>query len=69
MSLPGLSASSSGVVVTVALSKTSRLLASSGETTGFSVLVNRVDDPVNSWVSSDRLVLRVNKDNLEVLVC
>lgn len=32
-------------------------------------LVNRVDDPVDSGVSSDSLVRRINKDDLEVLVC
>jgi len=69
VSLPGLSSAGSSVVVAVTLSKTTRLLASSGETTSFSVLVNGVDDPVDSGVSSDSLVRRINKDDLEVLVC
>lgn len=69
MSLPGLSSASSGVVVAVTLSKTTRLLARGGETTRFSVLVNWLDDPVDSGVSSDGLVGWVNEDDLEVLVC
>jgi len=69
VSLPGLSSSSGGVVEAVALSKTTRLLAGSRETTSFSVLVDRVDDPVDSRVSSDSLVGGVNEDDLEILVC
>jgi len=30
--------------------------------------VNRVDDPVDSWVSSNSLVRGVNEDDLEVFV-
>ena len=68
MSLPGLSAASSCLVVSVTFAQTTRLLASSGETTRFTVLVDRVDDPVDAGVAADGLVLRVNEDNLEVLV-
>lgn len=69
MSLPSLSATGSGVVVSVSLSETTGFLAGAGEASGFSVLVNRVDDPVDSGVSSDGLVGGVNEDDLEVLVC
>lgn len=69
VSLPRLSATGSGVVVLVTLSEATGLLASGGKTTSFTVLVNGVDDPVDSRISSDGLVAGVNKDNLEVLVC
>jgi len=68
VSLPSLSSSSSSVVVTMSLAQTTRLLASSSEATRFSVFVNRVDDPVDSRISSNSLVRRINEDNLEVLV-
>lgn len=68
VSLPGLSATSSCLVVSVTLAQTTRLLAGSGETSGFAVLVNGVDDPVDTSITTDGLVLRVNEDNLIVLV-
>lgn len=68
MSLPGLSATSLGLVVAVALVETTRLLAGSGETTGLAVLVHGVDDPVDAGVLADGLVLGVDEDNLVVLV-
>ena len=43
-------------------------LTSSGETSGFSVLVLGGGDPVDSSVSSDSLVVGVNKDDFEELV-
>lgn len=57
-----------GVVVSVALVETSGLLTSSGKTSGLTVLVHWLSDPVVSGVTSDSLVLWVNEDNLEVLV-
>lgn len=68
MSLPCLSATSSCLVVSVTLTQSTRLLASSGETTRLAVLVNGVDDPVDAGVFADGLVLRVDKDDFEVLV-
>jgi hypothetical protein len=68
VSLPGLSAASSCLVVAVTLAQTTRLLASSSETTGFTVLVDWVDDPVDARIAADSLVLRVDEDDLEVLV-
>jgi hypothetical protein len=68
VSLPGLSPSSSCLVVSVTLAQPARLLASCSETTGFSVLVDWVDNPVDAGVAADGLVLRVDENNLEVFV-
>ena len=68
MSLPGLSAASGCLVETVTLAQTSGLLAGGSETSGFAVLVDRVDDPVDTGIATDSLVLRVDEDDLEVLV-
>jgi hypothetical protein len=65
---PSLSAASLSVVVAVALVETTRLLAGCGEATSLAVLVDGVDDPVNAGVDADGLVLRVDKDDLVVLV-
>jgi len=68
VSLPRLPPSSSRLVVAMTLAETTRFLASGGETTGFAVLVNRVDDPVDPRISADGLVLRVDENDLKVLV-
>lgn len=68
VALPGLSATTTSVVVAMALVETTRLLASCGETTGLAVLVDWIDDPVDAWVATDGLVLWVDEDDLEVLV-
>jgi len=68
VSLPSLSATCGGLVVSVTLAQTTGLLSSGGETAGFAVLVNGVDDPVDASITADGLVLRVNEDDLEVLV-
>jgi hypothetical protein len=52
----------------VTLSVTAVLLANGGKTTSFTVLVNGVDDPVDASITTDGLVVGINKDNLEVLV-
>lgn len=57
-----------GVVEQMTLVDTSGLLSGGSKTSGFSVLVDRVTDPVVSGVSSDGLVRGVDKDNLKVLV-
>lgn len=31
-------------------------------------LVNRIDDPVDTWVTTDDFVLRIDEDDLKVLV-
>lgn len=68
MSLPSLSATRGGLVVSMTLAQSTRLLSGGGKTTGFTVLVNGVDDPVDASITTDGLVLGVNEDNLEVLV-
>lgn len=68
MSLPGLSPAGSGLVESVSLAQTTGLLASGSETTRLAVLVDWVDDPVDAGVAADGLVLRVNEDDLVVLV-
>ena len=68
LALPGLSPASLGVVVSVALVDTSALLAGSSETTALAVLVNWLDDPVDTGIATDGLVLGVDEDDLEVLV-
>lgn len=66
--LPSVTTTSLGLGVQVTLVDTSGLLSSRGKTSVLSVLVDRVDDPVVSWVSSDGNVGWVHQDNLEVLV-
>lgn len=57
-----------GVVVLVALVDTSGLLASGGKSTSLAVLVDGLGDPVVSGVVADSGVLRINKNDLKVLV-
>jgi hypothetical protein len=68
VSLPGLSAAGTCVVVAVALVETTRLLASGSEATSLAVLVNGVDDPVDAGILANGLVLRVDEDHLVILV-
>jgi hypothetical protein len=68
VSLPGLSAPSSCLVVSVTLAQTTRFLASGGETTRFAVLVDWVNDPVDAGIAADSLVLGVDEDDFVVLV-
>jgi len=68
VSLPGLSSASSRLVVSVTLAQTTRLLASGSQTTRFTVLVDWVDDPVDASITTDGLMLRVDENDLEVLV-
>jgi hypothetical protein len=69
VSLPGLSSTSSCLVVSVTFAQTTRLLASCGKTSGFAVFVDGVDDPADARITADGLVLRVDEDDLEVLIC
>ena len=66
--LPSVSSASLGVVELVALVDTSGLLASSSKTTGLTVLVNGVADPVVSGIVSDGSMAGVDENNLKVLV-
>lgn len=68
MALPGLAATGGGVVEAVTLSETTGLLAGGGEATGLAVLVDGGDDPVDAGIAADGLVLRVDEDDLKVLV-
>ena len=56
----------SGVVSSITLlSKTSVSHTSRSETSDFSSIVFLGSDPVNSWVSSDSVVIWIDNDNLE----
>ena len=66
--LPVVSSTVRGLVEQVTLVDTSGLLTSGGQTSSFSVLVDRVSDPVVGWVVSDSVVGRINKDDFVVLV-
>jgi hypothetical protein len=66
--LPGLPPASGGVVVLVTTAKTTALLAGGGESTALAVLVDGLDDPVDTGIAADSLVLGVDKDDLVVLV-
>jgi len=66
--LPNVSSARFGVVVQMTLVDTSGLLASSSETTSFTVLVDGVHDPIVSSITTNGLMLRINKNDFEVLV-
>lgn len=68
MLLPDLSSTRLGVVESVTLVDTSGLLTGGGQTSGLTVLVDWVADPVVARVSSDGLVRRINKNDFEILV-
>merc|ERR1711964_267095 len=68
VSLPGLCATGGRLVVSVTLAQTTRLLSGRRKSTGFAVLVDWVDDPVDASITADGLVLRIDEDDLEVLV-
>lgn len=58
----------SALVVLITLNQeTSVLLAGSGQSSEFSVLVNGITDPVDSWVVLDGSVVRIDEDDLEEL--
>ena len=67
-SLPCLPPASSSLVEFVTLVQATRLLAGSGQSTSFAVLVDWLDDPVDTRVLADSLVLWVDKDDFVVLV-
>lgn len=50
------------------LGDTTVLLTDGGETTGFTVLVDGVADPVDAGITTDGLVLRVDEDDFVVFV-
>lgn len=58
-----------GTVGTVTLdAKSSVFLASGGQTTAFAVLVHSLGDPVDTRIVADGNVVRIDKDDFEVLV-
>jgi len=68
-SLPGLvSGTTNGLGESVTFSETSRFFTGAGKTFKFSVFVDWLGDPVHVGISSDDLVVRVDHDNLVVLV-
>ena len=68
MSFPRLSSASRGLRIPVTFVETPTLLASGGKTTHLTVLVYRVDDPVDTCVTANGFVLGVDKDHFEVFV-
>ena len=50
------------------LVETTGFLAGRCEATRFAVLMDRVDNPVDAWITADGAMLRINKDDFEVLV-
>ena len=50
------------------LALTSRLLSGCGKTTAFATFVNRLCDPVDTRITTNSLVLRINSDHFKVLV-
>lgn len=68
MTLPSFPSSSSRFVEFVTLAQPTRFLACCSKATGFAVLVHRLDDPIDTGIAANSLVLWVNKDDLEVLV-
>jgi len=67
--LPRLPATSRCLVELVSLSETTGLLASGSKATGFAVLVDWLDDPVDAGITANGLMLGINQDDLVVLVC
>ena len=50
------------------LVQSSALLACGSQSTHLTMFVNWVDDPIDTWVAADGLVLWVDEDDFEVLV-
>eukprot|EP00471_Norrisiella_sphaerica_P011424 CAMPEP_0184497968 /NCGR_PEP_ID=MMETSP0113_2-20130426/37834_1 /TAXON_ID=91329 /ORGANISM="Norrisiella sphaerica, Strain BC52" /LENGTH=125 /DNA_ID=CAMNT_0026885295 /DNA_START=51 /DNA_END=428 /DNA_ORIENTATION=- len=47
----------------------SGVLSGGSESTHFTVLVNRVNNPIDTRVVADSVVVRINADDFKVLVC
>lgn len=69
MSLPCLPTSCSCLVVSVTFVETSALFAGGSKSASFAVFVDWFDDPVDSGIAADGLVLRINQNDFVVLVC
>ena len=59
---------SNSVVEFVTLSKTTRGFSGRGQAAHFSVLMDRLANPVNFWVGPDPLMEGINHDNFVKLV-
>ena len=68
MTLPSLSAASSRLVELVTPAQTPVLLSCGSQTSQLAMLVNGVDDPIDTGITSNGFVLWVHQDNLVVLV-
>jgi len=64
----GATGRSDDLVVSVSLAHSTVLLSSCGESTKFSVFVDGLAQPVESWVSADAFVGGINHDYFEVFV-
>uniref|UniRef100_A0A2M3YXJ3 Uncharacterized protein n=1 Tax=Anopheles braziliensis TaxID=58242 RepID=A0A2M3YXJ3_9DIPT len=64
----GTARATNGLSVAVALAQTTRALSSGGKTTKLTVLVHRLADPVDVRITTDRIVGRIDHDDLVVLV-
>ena len=62
-------ASLASVVVAMTLVQASALLARGGQAALLTMLVHGVDDPIDAWITADGLVLGIDEDDFEVLVC
>lgn len=61
--------STDGLSVAISFAETARALASRGESTKFTMLVNWIADPVDLWITTNRIVEDVDADDLVVFVC
>lgn len=64
--LPG--RASGGMVVKMTFAETTVLLSNASKTARFPMLVDRVGDPVDSGVTADSLVVRVDKNDFVIFV-
>uniref|UniRef100_A0A2M4DMU7 Putative secreted protein n=1 Tax=Anopheles darlingi TaxID=43151 RepID=A0A2M4DMU7_ANODA len=64
----GTARATNSLSIAVALAQTARALSSGGKTTKLTVLVHRLADPVDVRITTDRVVGRIDHDDLEVLV-
>jgi len=56
------------VIVTMSLAQSTILFANAGKTTSFATLVDRIDNPVDPCVSTNRFVTGIHQNNFIILV-
>jgi len=66
--LPDFSATRRSIVISVTLVDSSVLLTGSSQSTHLSVFMDWVCDPVDTGITTDSLVLRIDEDDFEVFV-